>query len=69
MGKKIVGTEIPIISEERGRKGKPDYFLILPWYFIEEFRFVKMNIWKKEENLLCLYLSSTLLTLSRNFER
>ncbi len=37
-GKKIVGTEIPIISEERGRKEKPDYFLILPWYFIEEFR-------------------------------
>ena len=37
-GKKIIGTEIPIISEERGRKEKPDYFLILPWYFIEEFR-------------------------------
>ena len=37
-GKKIVGTEIPIISEEQARKEKPDYFLVLPWYFIKEFR-------------------------------
>ena len=37
-GKKTVGTNIPIISEEQARKEKPDYFLILPWYFIDEFR-------------------------------
>jgi len=37
-GKKMVGTEIPIISEEQARKEKPDYFLVLPWYFIEEFK-------------------------------
>ncbi len=36
-GKKIVGTEISIISEEQAREEKPDYFLILPWYFIDEF--------------------------------
>jgi len=36
-GKKIVGSQIPIISEEQARKEKPDYFLVLPWYFIKEF--------------------------------
>lgn len=27
------GTEIPIISEEEGRRRQPDYFLVLPWHF------------------------------------
>ena len=36
-GKKIAGTDIPIISEEQARKEMPDYFLILPWYFLDEF--------------------------------
>jgi len=36
-GKSTAGTNIPIISEERARLEKPDYFLILPWYFIDEF--------------------------------
>jgi len=36
-GKSIVGTEIPIMSEEKARKEKPDYFLVLPWYFVNEF--------------------------------
>lgn len=30
-------TNIPIISEEEARKAKPDYFLVLPWHFREEF--------------------------------
>lgn len=37
-GKKTVSTLIPIISEEKARLEKPDYFLILPWYFLKEFR-------------------------------
>ena len=37
-GKVTVGTHIPIISEEEARKAKPDYFLILPWHFLEEFK-------------------------------
>ncbi|RJQ29492.1 class I SAM-dependent methyltransferase [Candidatus Parcubacteria bacterium] len=37
-GKKTVGTKIPIISEEQARKEKPDYFLILPWHFLKEFK-------------------------------
>ncbi len=35
--KKIAGTDILIVSEEEARNDVPDYFLILPWYFINEF--------------------------------
>lgn len=37
-GKKTVGTMIPIISEDQARSDSPDYFLILPWHFLEEFK-------------------------------
>jgi len=37
-GKVTVGTHIPIISEEEARAANPDYFLILPWHFLEEFK-------------------------------
>lgn len=37
-GKVTVGTHIPIISEEDGRAAMPDYFLVLPWHFLEEFK-------------------------------
>lgn len=37
-GKVTVGTRIPIISEAAARAAKPDYFLVLPWHFIEEFK-------------------------------
>jgi NDP-4-keto-2,6-dideoxyhexose 3-C-methyltransferase len=37
-GKKTAGTWIPIISEEQARKEKPDYLLILPYFFLDEFR-------------------------------
>ena len=36
-GKYIVGSMIPIVSEEQARLEKPDYFLVLPWYFADEF--------------------------------
>lgn len=36
-GKVTVGTHIPIVSEEVARAANPDYFLVLPWHFIEEF--------------------------------
>lgn len=32
-GKVTPGTHIPIISEEKARKMKPDYYLVLPWHF------------------------------------
>jgi len=37
-GMVTVGTRIPIISEAEARAAKPDYFLVLPWHFIEEFK-------------------------------
>ena len=36
-GMKTIGTNIPIISEEEMRVAKPDYMLVLPWHFINEF--------------------------------
>ena len=36
-GLRTVGTNIPIASEHEMRCAKPDYLLILPWHFINEF--------------------------------
>ncbi len=37
-GKRTVGTNIPIISEEEARAMKPDYLFVLPWHFMDSFR-------------------------------
>mgnify|MGYP001350600894 CR=1 FL=1 len=37
-GKYTIGTGIKIISEKKARKLKPDYFLVTPWGFINEFK-------------------------------
>jgi len=44
-GMKTIGTNIPIISEDEMRKAKPDYLLVLPWHFIDEFE-------KREQDFL-----------------
>jgi SAM-dependent methyltransferase len=36
-GAKTIGTNIPIISEEKSRTLNPDYYLVLPWHFRSEF--------------------------------
>ncbi|MDP7069010.1 MAG: hypothetical protein QF815_00655, partial [Candidatus Peribacteraceae bacterium] len=36
-GKVTVGTGIPIVSEDEARKAAPDYFLVLPYAFFDEF--------------------------------
>lgn len=36
-GASTLGTNIPIISEEKSRAMKPDYYLVLPWHFRDEF--------------------------------
>lgn len=36
-GALTIGTEIPIISEAESRALKPDYYLVLPWHFRDEF--------------------------------
>ena len=35
--KKMPGSNIPIISEKTSRLMKPDYYLVLPWHFKNEF--------------------------------
>jgi SAM-dependent methyltransferase len=36
-GLQTIGTDIPIISEDEMRQAKPDFALVLPWHFINEF--------------------------------
>lgn len=36
-GASTLGTNIPIISEEESRAKKPNYYLVLPWAFKQEF--------------------------------
>jgi hypothetical protein len=36
-GLSAVGSNIPILSEEEMRKANPDYLLVFPWHFINEF--------------------------------
>ncbi|MCK5610524.1 methyltransferase domain-containing protein [Candidatus Pacearchaeota archaeon] len=36
-GAHTLGTDIPIISETESRAMNPDYYLVLPWHFKEEF--------------------------------
>jgi hypothetical protein len=36
-GARTLGTDISIISEAESRAMKPDYYLVLPWHFKEEF--------------------------------
>jgi len=36
-GAKTIGTDIPIINEKKSRAMRPDYYLVLPWHFRDEF--------------------------------
>ena len=36
-GSETIGTHIPIVSEEESRSRAPDYYLVLPWHFLDEF--------------------------------
>ncbi len=36
-GSETIGSKIPIISEEESRAMNPDYYLALPWHFLDEF--------------------------------
>ena len=37
-GRRPLGTNIEVISEEQARAERPDYFLILAWHYLEEFK-------------------------------
>ena len=45
-GKETVGTRIPIRSEAEARRAKPDYFLVLPYAFFDEF-YQREAAWRK----------------------
>lgn len=55
-GAYTLGTNIPIISEAESRAMNPDYYLVLPWHFKEEFleKEKKMH-WKKAPDLFFLF--------------
>ena len=36
-GSETIATRIPIISEDESRAMRPDYYLVLPWHFLDEF--------------------------------
>jgi len=36
-GSETIATHIPIVSEEESRRRQPDYYLVLPWHFLDEF--------------------------------
>ena len=46
-GKYTIGTGIPIISEEEARTAQPDYFLVLPWAFFDEF-YLRESKWRSK---------------------
>ena len=51
-GRRTIGTDISIISEEESHSMNPDYFLILPWHFIKEFKERETNYLKNGGKLL-----------------
>ena len=46
-GKYCAGSDIPVIGEEQARKDAPDYFLVLAWGFMDEFRRREKSWWRK----------------------
>jgi SAM-dependent methyltransferase len=56
-GKYTVGTNIPIYSEDEARKAKPDYFLVLPYTFINEF-LLREHAWHEAGGRFILPLPS-----------
>lgn len=56
-GKYTIGTGIPIISEDDARKAQPDYFLVLPWAFFDEF-YEREAEWRRKGGKFILPLST-----------
>lgn len=47
-----IGTNLKIISEEKARSLNPDYFFVLPWHFIKEFKNRENDYMEKKGKLL-----------------
>jgi NDP-4-keto-2,6-dideoxyhexose 3-C-methyltransferase len=52
VGKKTIGTGIPIISEEEARSRKPDYLFVFPWHYVESFKNREMELLKSGTQLI-----------------
>jgi len=46
-GQYTIGTHIKIISEEESRRAKPDYYLVLLWHFLPEFKTREVDFLKR----------------------
>lgn len=51
-GARTLGTDIPIISETESRAMNPDYYLVLPWHFKDEFVNREKEILEKGTKLI-----------------
>ena len=49
-----IGTNLKIISEDEARSMNPDYFFVLPWHFIKEFKSRESNFLKQGKFLIPL---------------
>lgn len=54
-GKRTVGSNIPIISQEESLKQNPDVYFVLPWSFIDNFE-VKLDTYLKNGGTLLVHL-------------
>jgi len=46
-GQYTIGTNIKIISEDESRAARPDYYLVLPWHFLPEFKTRELEFLKR----------------------
>lgn len=51
-GRTTIGTNLKIISEEDARAKNPNYFFILPWHFIKEFKIREKEFLEKGGKLI-----------------
>ncbi len=51
-GARTIGTDIPIVSEAESRDLQPDYYLVLPWHFKDEFIEREKDILEKGTKLI-----------------
>ena len=50
-----MGTMIPCVSEDEARKAQPDYFLVLPYAFFDEF-YQREREWRNKGGKFILHL-------------
>lgn len=61
-GKKTLGSEISIISEDQGLKDQPDYIIVLPWHF-KDYIDTKLQDYKTKGGVVIYPLPSLMFTV------